>query len=825
MTPNAWTALRTIARTRADAIRHDVQHALRQMRRAPGFTAAAVLTLGLGIGATTTIFGAVDSVVLRPFAWADPSRVVAVAERWHDLDGSASVGNYTDWRDQSRSFAAMAAEQFSPINLSDGGQPERASGGRVTSDFFRVFGVKPLLGRVFRPGDDEPGQDNIAVLSYGFWMHHFAGDPRIVDRVVRLNNAPATIVGVMPPGFDPSASGEELWVPLAFTPAQRAQHDEHYLFVAGLLRPDATVARTQGELDRIAAVLRQRYPMEDGDRGIHVQPLGDIVIGSQRARLLTVLGAVSFVLLIACANVANLLLARGAARSQELAIRAALGAARSRIVGQLLTESVVLSLLAGGVGLVLTWLGIKLVIAGAPAGVFPRLEDAHIDPAVLIFALVVSGLCAVLFGTAPALRAASQDVQTTLRAGGRGVAVVRDTLRSALIVGEVALALALLDGAGLLARSAIHLDRTPLGFDPSGVLTARVALPPTTYAEPDHVKQTFGNIADALQRAPGIEAAAVVSRAPMGAGSNDNGLIPEGQPIAPASAINSQMYLISPGYLSAMRIPLVGGRAFTDHNVAGAPRVMIVSRAFAERAWPGVDPIGKRVLCCEGSPTDPKWKTIVGVAGDVRTNGPSVEVAPQFYLPLAQAPDDAWKWIQRAMTLMVRSTSPDPSTLSATLRESVRSVDPTLPLYDVSTMRQSVRAVTAEHRFNTALLLVLASVGLVLAGAGIASVVAFFVSARTQEIGVRMAMGATSVAILGLLARQSLRPMLAGIGVGLVAAFATTRFLRSSLYGVSPIDPLTMAAVVLVLLLVAAIAVLLPARRAVAVDPVEVLRG
>ena len=711
MTPNSWTALRTIARTRVDAIRHDVQHALRQMRRAPGFTAAAVLTLGLGIGATTTIFGAVDSVVLRPFAWADPSRVVAVAERWHDLDGSASVGNYTDWRAESRSFAALSPQNSSARSTCrTAGSRSEVSGGRVTSDFFRVFGVKPLLGRVFRPGDDEPGQDNIAVLSYGFWMHHFAGDPHIVDRVVRLNNAPATIVGVMPPGFDPSASGEELWVPLSFTPAQRAQHDEHYLFVAGLLRPDATVARAQGELDRIAAALRQRYPMEDGDRGIHVQPLGDIIIGGQRARLLTVLGAVSFVLLIACANVANLLLARGAARSQELAIRAALGAARSRIVGQLLTESVVLSLLAGGVGLVLTWVGIKLVIAGAPAGVFPRLEDAHIDPAVLIFTLVVSGVCAVLFGTAPALRAASQDVQTTLRAGGRGVAVVRDTLRSALIIGEVALALALLDGAGLLARSAVHLDRTPVGFDARGVLTARVALPPTTYADPDHVKQTFTNIADALQRAPGIEAAAVVSRAPMGAGSNDNGLIPEGQPIAPSSAINSHMYLISPGYLSAMRVPLVAGRAFTDRDVAGAPRVMIVSRAFAERAWPGADPIGKRVLCCEGSPTDPKWKTIVGVAGDVRSNGPSVDVAPEFYLPLAQAPDDAWKWIQRAMTLMVRSTSADPSTLSATLREAVRSVDPALPLYDVSTMRQSERAVTAEHRFNTALLIVLASV-------------------------------------------------------------------------------------------------------------------
>jgi putative ABC transport system permease protein len=807
-----------------DDLRHDVSHAVRQLRRAPGFTVASVLILGLGIGATATIFGAVDSVVLRPFPWAEPSRVVAVLERWRDLDGNVSAGNYLDWRAASRSFDALSAEQFSPINLSAGSPSERVGGGRVTADFFRVFGVPPSLGRVFRPDEDEIGRSGVAVLSYGLWMRRFAGDRSIINRVIRLNDVPVTVVGIMPRGFDPTASGEELWMPLPFTPAQRAQHDEHSLLVVGRLRAGTPLTRAQAELDGIAQQLQRRYPQADGDRGIRIVQLSDTIIGGQRTRLLTVLGAVSFVLLIACSNVANLLLARGSARSQEFAVRAALGARRARLMRQLLTESVVLAMLAASVGLALTWAGLKLVVAAAPGGVFPRLESAHVDGTVLGFAVAVGALCAVLFGLAPALRAGRQDVQSTLRGGGRSLGPGRDVLRGGLIVAEVALALVLLDGAALLVRSAMNLDHTSVGFDPSGVITARVALPPTTYSDPARTEAAFARIVDALRQAPGVTAGAITSRAPMGRDASDNGLIPEGRPIGPQSAIDSRMNLISPDYLRVMHIPLVTGRTFTEADLAGAPRVMVVSRALAEQAWPGADPIGKRILCCEGSAADPRWKTVVGVVGDVRSAGPEVGVGPEFYLPMAQAPDQAWTWIQRTMTLVARSTSSDPTALMPALREAVQSVDPALPLFDVSSMRQTLRDVTAEHRFNTLLLLLLAVVGVTLAGAGIASVVAFFVSMRTHEIGVRMAMGADAGSIIILLARQSLRPLMIGLVAGLVAAFATTRLLRGSLYGVSPVDPLTSLGVVAALLAVGAIAILLPARRAIAVDPVVVMR-
>jgi putative ABC transport system permease protein len=813
------------SRSSLDTFRQDVLLAVRQLKRSPGFASASILTLGLGIGATTTIFSAVDSVVLRPFAWADPGRVVAVFERWHDLDGNASAGNYTDWRTQSRSFSAMSAEQFSPINLADAGAPERVSGGRVTSGFFQIFGVQPLLGRVFRGDEDQLGQENVAILSYGLWRRRFAGDPKVLNRVVRLNDIPVTIVGVMPAGFDPTASGEELWMPLPLTPAQIAQHDEHYLTVVGWLRPGIPIARAQSELDGIAQRLRQEYPIADGDRGVRIASLSDAIIGSQRARLLTVLGAVSFVLLIACGNVANLLLARGTARAQEFAVRAALGARRRRLVRQLLTESVVLAMGAAVVGLALTWFGIRLVLVTAPAGVFPRLGETRIDPAVLAFAVGISVASAVLFGLAPALRTARQDLQSTLRSGGRGVGSARDVLRGGLIVAEVALALTLLDGAGLLARSAIHLDRVPVGFDARGILTARVTLPPQAYPQPARAEQTFVRITDALQHAAGVTAAAMVSRIPMGPGSSDNGLIPEGRAPIPQNAIDSRMYLISPDYLSVMRIPLIAGREFTDRDVAGEPRVMIVSHALAERAWPGVDPVGKRIICCEGTVSDPRWKTVVGVAADVRSDGPALAAAPEFYLPVAQAPDQAWTWIQRTMTLIARSASAEPTALTSALRGAVATVDPTLPLFDVSSMQQRVRAATAEHRFNTTLLLLLALIGLVLAASGIASVAAFFVSARRHEIGVRIAMGANGATIIALLARQSLRSIAVGLVVGLLAAFATTRFLGSSLYDVSPLDPVTAAVVVVVVVAAGVVAILLPARRAAAVDPVSVLRS
>jgi putative ABC transport system permease protein len=470
-------------------------------------------------------------------------------------------------------------------------------------------------------------------------------------------------------------------------------------------------------------------------------------------------------------------------------------------------------------------LGIRILVASAPAGLFPRLGETRIDGTVLAFAIVIAAASAILFGLAPALRAARQDVQAALRTDGRGTGTVRDRLRAGLVVAEIALALTLLHGAGLLVRSAIYLDHTPIGFDPAGILTARVTLPASTYDAPDKAERAFEQIVSRLRADPRVQSAAVVSQAPMGPGRSSNGLVPEGAATLDArSAIDAWMRIASPGYHSAMGIPIVSGRPFTDADIAGAPRVMIVSQTLAARAWPGQNPIGKRIACCEGSLQDPRWKTVVGVAGDVRSGGVTADVYPEFYLPASQVPPQVWDWIQRTMTLVVRTNSGDAAQATALVRQAVRSVDPALPLYDVAAMREAITTSAAEQRFDTLLLTMLAVVGLLLAGAGIASVVAFFVSARTHEIGVRVALGATSREIVGLFARQSARQVLGGVLLGSAGAIAIARVLRGSLYGVSPADPLTAVAVVVVLAGVASIATLLPALRATRVDPVRVLQ-
>jgi predicted permease len=630
------------------------------------------------------------------------------------------------------------------------------------------------------------------------------------------------VIGVMPSNFDPSASGEELWVPIAFTPERRAEHDEHYLLVTALLKPGVSLAQAQAEMEPIARRIGELFP--DAVRGgVHVASLSEVLIGDFRQRLLILLGAVGFVLLIACGNVANLLLARGAARAKEIAIRAAIGAGRGRIVRQLLTESAVLALVSAAVGLALAYGAIRVLVAAAPDGI-PRLGETRIDGVVLLFALGLATLSSVVFGLVPALRAARQDLQVTLRDGGRGMGTARDTVRTGLIVSEVALALTLLVGAGLLIRSAMHLQSVAPGFDTTGVLTARLALPQATYGEPAHVARTFKSIVEQLRQAPGVRAAAVVSQAPMGPGGGSNGLVPEGKPLTMENTIDSRLRIITPEYLTAMRIPLKRGRLFTDRDVAGGERVMIVSEALARRAWPNEDPIGKRIACCEGAPDDPRWKTVVGVVGDVRSDGPTVEVGPEFYLPIDQIPPEAWDWIQRTMTLVVRGESA-PAALTSAMRGAVRAVDPSLPLYRIATMSEALRASTAQARFNTLLLASFGAIGLLLAAAGIYSVIAYFVSMRTHEIGVRMALGATTRDIVTLMTWQGLRPVFIGVAIGAVTAFATTRLLRGSLYGVSATDPLTFAGVVVVLVAVGLVATLIPARRAMRVEPTRALQS
>jgi predicted permease len=806
-------------------LRQDTTYAVRQLVRTPAFTAIAVLTLALGIGATTAIFSAVRSVVLRPFPFAHPERVMVVNERWQGNDGAVSDGNFVDWYARQTSFEKLAAEQFTGFTVADKSSSDRLVGGKVTKDFFAVFGMRPALGRTFRPEEDEPGADGVVVLSDALWRTRFGADAGVVGKEVQLNGRPFTVIGVMPPTFDPTTSGEQLWVPQAFTPERKAQHDEHHNTVVGLLKPGVAMSRAQSELTAVQKELNERYPTSNGKRTVGVRTIDEVVVGDYRQRLFVTLGAVGFVLLIACGNVANLLLARGAARAKELAVRAALGARRGRIVRQLLTESVVLGLASALVGLGIAYAGIKVLVASAPEGI-PRLGETRVDVAVLGFAVAVALASSVVFGLVPSLRASKQDVQSTLREGGRGAGAVRDHVRQALVVAEVALACTLLAGAGLLVRSAIYLQHVKPGFDPSGVITARVALPELQYKDPTRAQQAFHAIDERLKTLPGVRAASVVSAAPLAAGGGSNGLVPEGSPLDMEHIIQSSSRYTVPGYLAAMRIPLIKGRDFTSADVAGAQRVMIVSEALAKRAWPNQDPIGKRIACCEGGPDDPRWKTVIGVAADVRSEGPAVDVSPEFYLPIDQMPAEAWEWTRRTMTAVVRVDGEDEAHVaSATtaLRAAVRGVDPTIPVYSVRPMHELLRGSTAQARFNTLLLGLLGGAGLVLAMVGIYGVVGYFVAQRTTEIGLRMALGASPGDVLRLLTFQGARPILLGIGVGVALAFAAMRLLRSAVVGVSLSDPTALVGAAAVLCVAGLAATLLPARRATRVDPAHTI--
>jgi putative ABC transport system permease protein len=811
-----------------DELQQDVAYAVRQLARAPAFTMIAVITLALGIGATTAIFSALRSVVLRPFPFAHPNRVMMVSELWQGNNGSVSDGNFVDWYARQTSFDALSAEQFDDFTLADRGSADRLSGGKATKDFFAVFGVQPALGRAFRAEEDEPGNDGVVVLSDALWRTRFGGDSGVVGRAVQLNGRMHIVIGVMPPSFDPTTSGEQLWVPQAFTPERKANHDQHHNIVVGLLKPGVSASRAQAELIQVQKELDARYPNANFNGTVAVRPFAEAIVGAYRERLFVTLGAVTFVLLIACGNVANLLLARGATRAKELAIRAALGAGRGRIVRQLLTESVVLGSASAFAGLALASGGIKILLASAPGGI-PRLGETRVDLAVLAFALTVSLASSVVFGLAPAIRVSRQDAQGALREGERGAGVLKDRVRQTLVVAEVALACTLVAGAGLLVRSAIYLQSVKPGFDPTGVVTARVALPEVDYKDPARALAAFHDITHRLVVLPGVKVASLGSTAPLGGDDFTNGIVPEGQPADMQHIIQSASRFVMPGYLATLRIPLLRGRDFTAADRDGAQRVVIVSAMLAQRAWPNQDPIGKRFGCCDGSSADPRWKTVVGVVGDVHADGPAAEVLPQFYIPLDQMPPVAWGWTHRTMTIVARVDGDDDARIAnvtAAIRAAVRSVDRTIPVYRVRPMRQLVRGSTAEARFNTLMLGLLGTVGLALAMVGIYGVVSYFVTQRTPEIGLRMALGASPAAVLRLLTLQGVRPILVGVGVGVLLALATMRLLRTAVVGVSLSDPTSLATAAALLCFAGLVATLVPAWRATQGDPAQtILRG
>jgi putative ABC transport system permease protein len=804
--------------------RDDVRFAVRQLIKAPGFAAVAILTLMLGIGATAAIFSVVHAVVLRPFPYPEPDRLVVLGEDFEGRPSSVSAGNYEDWRSNATSFSAIGALQFFTFNLSEGDTPERVIGGRVTHTWFGVQHMAPLHGRVFTPEEDAPGRERVVVLSHRLWNRRFGADPRIVGREVSLNSVAHTVVGVMPAAFDVTADSEGLWVPIAFTPDQIVNHDNHTLQVIARLAPGRSIDDARTEMKVIYSRMQAKYLRDHQVQLGVVEPLHAQIVGDYRQRLFVLLGAVVLVLLIACANVANLLLARGGVRAREIALRAAIGAGRGRIVRQLLTETLMFTLAGGGLGLAVAWMAVPMLVASSPDGV-PRLEQARVDTVVIIFAFGLALASALTAGLVPALRTASADLRGTLNEGGRSGSSGRDWMRSLLVAGEVALAIVLLVGAGLLVRSALHLQRIDPGFDARGLATARLSLPAVRYAEPVRVAQSFEEIVASLAEAPGIASAAASTMVPLTPGGNGNGLLPEGKAVDMKNVVQSRLGIVTLDYFTTMRMALRRGRLFSIDDRRGAPRVMILNESAARGLFPGEDPIGKRVGCCEGAPEDPRWKTVVGVVADVRSQGPATEPRPEFFMPIAQVPEEAWTWVQRSMTLVARAETSEANTAIGATRAAVRRLDATLPLYEVRTMEQRLRASVAQARFNTLLMLLLGAIGLALSAIGVYGVIAYFVTHRQQEIGIRMALGARGPDVIRMVMTEGMQPVLLGVVLGVGGAYAATRLLTSYVHGVTPTDPLTFAGVVAVLAAVGLLATVVPARRAVRVDPSRVLNS
>ncbi|HUJ31596.1 MAG TPA: ABC transporter permease [Candidatus Acidoferrum sp.] len=806
------------------ALWQDLRYGLRILRKSTGFTAVAVLTLALGIGANTAIFSVVDAVLLKPLAMEAPSRVAYVQEQWRDIFSNLSVGNFADVRQQSTSFTTLCASNDASFNLATPEAPERVEGEIATAEYFATFGVRPIAGRAFTADEDKPGHAPVVVISERLWRNRLHADSAIVGQVLRINGMSYTVVGIMPKTFDPLLYNSDVWVPAAFTPQQLADHDDHYLNVMGRLKPGVSLAQAQSELNVIALRLQKQYPIDDEDRGFRLLPLTTALLGDQRSALRMLLAAVGFVLLIACANIANLQLARSRGRQKEIAVRAALGASPQRIVRQLLAESAVLGMVSGAVGILLAFWGVSWIVANGPAGV-PRLGESSVDAAALAFACGVALLSSFLFGLAPALRSASMRLSETFKGGAGTSSGSRDRIRSGLVVAEVALALILMAGAGLLIRSALLVSRVNPGFDTANLVVGRVGLPDAAYHDPVVAQHTFERMIEAASALPGVQSAAVVSRAPLAGGGSSNGLLPEGKPFDLANLVDAQLQIVSPSYLSTARVPLKAGRDFTSQDTRGKTLVTIVNETLARTLWPGENPIGKRFACCESGPKgrlDPVWHEVVGVVGDVRARGLDRQVQPAFYLPLAQMPPAAWDWLGRTMDVEVRTRG---GVFPANdLRTMVASTAPGVPMYGLSTMQQKIAGTLEESHFDTFLLAVFAAIALLLSSVGIYGVLSYVVAQRTRDIGIRMALGATPAHVMYDVLRYGLRLTAVGLALGLAGALAGTRVLSSLLYGVGSTDAITFAAACLLLTGVALLASYLPARRAMRVDPMVALR-
>ena len=813
---------------------NNLKFAFRQLLKNPGFTAVAVLTLALGIGANTAIFSVVNAVLLKALPYREPERIVML---WTD-NPSLNLGfhelpptppDLLDWRNQAQSFEQIAAFRTRPADLSEQGDPERVGGVQVTANFFSLLGAQPTLGRVFSTDEEQPGKDKVAIISHSLWQRRFGAEANIIGQFITINHERHAIIGVMPLGFSFPRGAEmpagyalmaqtDVWRPYSDS-AEYWRNDDSRDFIAmGRLKPDATLRQAQAEMTGLARREAELYPKTHVGWTIHLRPLALQVAGKTRPVLFILLVAVAFVLLIACANVANLLLCRCTARRKEMAVRAAIGAGRGRIVRQLMTESVLLSVGGGGIGLLLGAWGVQVILALSPPNI-PRLTETTLDGRVFLFSLFISLATGVIFGLAPAWYASKVNLSEVLNAESRsGTPAGRHRTHGLLVIAEVALAVILLSGAGLMLQSFMRLLAVDPGFKPQRVAAFDVGLNGARYEDVARQRQFYREARERLVKVPGVRAAAAISNLPLGGAENLSFLFIEGTP--PPSAGNEPLAenrKITPGYFETMGVSLLRGRDFTDKDGPDQPNVCLINESIARTFFSGADPIGKRLKMARADEEQHSWFTIIGVAGDVRSYGLEVKPRPQIYTTVEQNTDNE-------MTLLVRAETMPAASLERAIRAEMKSLDPALPLANFRTMESLVANAVARPRFTTFLLSLFAITALLLTAVGLYGVVAYATSQRTREIGIRIALGAGGGNVLALVVRQGMLPAVIGLAIGLAGALTLTRLLANQLYEVKATDPLTFLGVTAVLLLVALAACFLPARRAATTDPMVVLR-
>ncbi len=806
----------------------DLRYGWRMLRRSPGFTAAAVVALALGIGANTAIFSVLDAVLLKPLPYEDPERLVKLWTRFRGIGIPGdrnwfSAPEFTDLRRLNQSLSHLAAISRGNYNISGsaGGVPERVEGAAVSPSLFPMLGVQSQIGRVFLNEEEQPGRDAVCLISHGLWQRRFGADRDLPGRTLVVNGRSFQVVGVLPAWFQYPAEAE-MWTPLAFTPEALAPNNRgsHGLEVLARVKPALSLQQARADLEAAARTVTEQsrdYPYRQFDFTFLMIPLLEEMVGDVKTALWILMGAVGFVLVIACANVANLQLARASAREREIAIRAALGAGRGRLVQQLLTESVLLALLGGLAGWLLARWGLRALVTMAAAS-FPRVAGAEMDWRVLGFTMLASLATGVLFGLAPAMQVSRQANSESLKEGGRGASAGAAPLRlrRLLVVGEVALSLALLVGAGLLLKSFLRLQQVDGGFRPQGVLTLRLMLPQARYPKPEQVRGFYRDLIDRVRTLPGVEAAGATVALPLSGGGGSGTTTVDSRAVSPDKASpEADWRAVTPGYFEAMGVALVRGRYFDDRDSEQAAPVAIIDETMANTYWPGEDPIGKRLKRGGAQSTNP-WMTIVGVVRHVRYRTLEAASRTQLYWPHTQFP-------VRLMSMAVR-TSQDPRSLAATIQKQVQALDPDQPIYRVATMEELVADSLARRRLSMLLLALFAGTALVLAAVGIYGVMAYSVEQRAHEIGIRMALGAERWHVLRLVLGQSLALTTAGVALGLAGSLALTRLLRTLLFNVQAHDLATFAAVAAGLSLVALAASYIPARRASRVDPMVALR-